>query len=308
MKLKESYSREDINFTKYEFENKFEDFLKYRENNHYLNNKKPKLKKTLKINNTNINIIKGISATIFYGEILTGLSGEKGEVIDDKSGDPLYTMDENHAKLSPIFFYLKIPKNRNFAYLVLERKGNYGIKELFGESINDYLNKIDKNTKLAINNFLVAKVFEKIISMGVVKEMEFIRHELPNELSELYDVPHKTNQMRGKVKRSYTSATGFPVKNLLTRLFNYSGYSEMIEIPEMNEKFDEVSFELEYNGSKKTFFMKHIGQNAPDYNVTDSLKYNMDGRPTITSILFQTEILIHDMEAYYESITKGKNA
>jgi len=215
-------------------------------------------------------------------------------------------MDDTHAKMAPIYFYLKIPKNRKFEYLVIEKKGNYGIKQLFSESINDFFYKNAIDLKISFNNFLVSSVFQKIISQGVIKEIEFVKHELPNDLTDLLDKGHTTKQISGKFKKVFIAPSGFPIKSLLNKLYWRSGRTDMVEIPEIDEKYNEVSFEISYNGSKKTIFMKNIGQNTPDFNVTDELEYE-NGRPTIESLVRQTEILIHDMETYQESITKGKN-
>lgn len=306
IRLKHKNKHEELFLSDENFETLFDDFLIYRENNHFLNDKNPASKKSLKTKVELVDSSYFAQETIYYGSLFTGLSGEGGDVIDDMTGDDLYTMDDSHAKMSPMYFYLKVPKKRKFGYLVIEKKGNYGIKQLFSESINDFFDRTGLDFRISFNNFLVSTVFEKIVSEGVVKEIEFIKHELPNDIADLYDTGHTTNQVKGKFKKVFIATNGFPVKGILNKLYWRSGRTDMVEIPELNDKFNEVSFEINYNGSKKTIYMKNIGQNTPDFNVTEQLDYQ-GGRPTIESLVKQTEILIYDMETYHESITKDKN-
>ncbi|MFD2969495.1 hypothetical protein [Sphingobacterium bambusae] len=306
IRLRHKNKQDDLFLSDELFEGHFDDFLIYRENNHYLNDKNKSSKKSLKTKFELVKAVYGELNTVYYGILFTGLSGESGEVIDDISGEDLYTMDESHAKMAPMYFYLKVPKKRKFGYLVVERRGNYGIKQLFNESINDFFYKNAIDLKISFNNFLVSTVFQKIIEKGVIKEIEFIKHELPSDIADLYDKGHETKQIRGKFKKVFVATAGFPVKGILNKLYWQSGRTEMVEIPELDDKFNEVSFEIEYNGSKKTIYMKNIGQNTPDFNVTEQLEYDR-GRPTIESLVRQTEVLIHDMETYHESLTKNGN-
>ncbi|MNL46842.1 hypothetical protein D3C87_1695910 [compost metagenome] len=75
----------------------------------------------------------------------------------------------------------------------------------------------------------------------------------------------------------------------------------MIEIPELGDRYDEVDFEMEYNGSKKTFHMKNVKRTTPDFNVSEHIVTDERGLPTYESLLGQCNILLNDMKEYHEA-------
>ncbi|GGG89957.1 hypothetical protein GCM10007415_25350 [Parapedobacter pyrenivorans] len=302
IKLKEKRKSDYLFLSRYneskeDFLDLFRSFLQYRKNNHYSKLDKQGIKKTLLFKET---FSRDVDNRTLQGFLHSGLSGQRGQVVDDSTGDDLYVMEKNHAKILPTYFFMHVPENRRFGYLILQRKSNYGIKELLVDSFNDFLIKLGAPLLFEANNFLVSSVFEKMLSVGRVFEMSFIKNHIPDDIEDMYDKDSLNKKIPGKIKTIVTTKNGFPVKGLLKRLYFAEHKHGMVEIPQLNDRFDEVDFEMEYNGSKKTFHMKNVGKTTPDFNVTDQIEF-IDDMPTYASLESQCHILLKDMRDYHES-------
>lgn len=276
----------------------FEEFLNYRVGNHFRGAKdKQGRRKSLYFRADNL---RRIDERTIHGFIYSGLSGEKGDVVNDRTGEDLYTMEDNHAKILPTYFFLHVPKNRKDAYLILQKKSNYGIKGLLEDAFADYFNKLSINFILEVNNFLVSLVFEKMLKVGRIFEMSFVKNRIEDNIEDLYDQGAKNKRIPGKTVTKITTKGGFPVSGLLKRLYFGSQKDGMVEIPELNDRFDEVDFDMDYNGSKKTFHMKNVGRTTPDFNVTDQVEV-VDNIPTYESLETQCQVLLKDMKDYHEA-------
>jgi len=287
-----------FNDPKLDFLQVFEDFLNYRIANHYRGPKdKQGRRKSLYYRADNL---QRIDERTLHGFVHSGLSGEKGDVVNDHTGEDLYTMEDNHAKILPTYFFLHIPENRKDGYLILQKKSNYGIKNLFEDAFADYFTKMNINYILEVNNFLVSLVFEKMLKVGRIFEMSFVKNIIDDDIADLYDKDARNKRIPGKTVTTITTKSGLPVSGLLRRLYFGSTKDGMVEIPELNDRFDEVDFDMDYNGSKKTFHMKNVGRTTPDFNVTDQIEL-VDNLPTYASLEAQCQILLKDMKEYHEA-------
>jgi len=68
-----------------------------------------------------------------------------------------------------------------------------------------------------------------------------------------------------------------------------------LKIEGIDEEFDEVEFELQLNGKKKTFYIANRTRIQPDIDVTGQLDYGDDGQPTLESLIRETETLLTDI-------------
>lgn len=71
--------------------------------------------------------------------------------------------------------------------------------------------------------------------------------------------------------------------------------NERIEIDGIDEEFDEIEFELELNGKRKTFYVAHKNRIQPDIDVTSQIVFDEQGQPIIQSLIAQSEELIEDI-------------
>lgn len=288
-----------FNETNDDFLETFKLFLNYRIGNHYRGERdKQGRTKSLYFKTENLKII---DERTIHGFIHTGLSGEKGDVVNDRTGEDLYTMENFHAKILPTYFFLHIPENRKDGYLILQKKNNYGIKGLLERAFEDYFTNLGLNLMLEVNNFLVSLVFEKMLNVGRIYEMSFIRNQIEDNIEDMYDNGNKNSRIPGKTKTTISTKYGFPVKGILSRLYHGALKDGMVEIPELHQRYDEVDFEMEYNGSRKTFHMKNVKRTTPDFNVSEHIEFDNSDLPTYESLEKQCQILLKDMKEYHEA-------
>ena len=70
---------------------------------------------------------------------------------------------------------------------------------------------------------------------------------------------------------------------------------ERIEIEGIDEDFDEIEFELELNGKRKTFYVMNKHRIQPDVDVTSQIEFTEQGEPAIESLIQQSEELVRDI-------------
>jgi hypothetical protein len=130
---------------------------------------------------------------------------------------------------------------------------------------------------------------------GNLKKVELIKRRIPNSIEEYYQNGSNPEQIPGVLRTSMSSSTSLPdnfklvVNNLFTNPSN-----ETIEIAGIDEEFDEIEFELELNGKKKSFYVANRQRIQPDIDVTNSLNYE-NGIATTESLVSQCEELVSDI-------------
>jgi len=131
---------------------------------------------------------------------------------------------------------------------------------------------------------------------GNLKKVEFIKRRIPGSIVDYYDRDGRPDEIPGTLKTSMLSPTSLPdnFKRVVDDLFTNPD-RERIEIDGIDEGFDELEFELELNGKRKTFYVIHRNRIQPNIDVTRDLQYDEDGNPTTESLIEQSEILIREV-------------
>jgi hypothetical protein len=232
-----------------------------------------------------------------YGYFSSGVSGDEYQIRDLETQDPLLNVERNHAAFRNLFFYMQIPSGRNSGALILQRKAKYGIKTIFKKTINLYMREQGYQIyKVEVNNLLHGRVYQRMIEHGNLKKVDLIRKRIPTTLEQYYENDGNPEEIPGTLRTSMSSATSLPqaYRNLVDRLFRDPN-RERIEINGIDEEFDELEFELELNGKKKTFYVANKQRIQPDIDVTSQLQYDENGAPTTESLLSQCEELVQDI-------------
>jgi len=229
-----------------------------------------------------------------YGFLSSGVSGEDYKIKDIETNVEMFKVNKNHAAFRDVFFYLQIPKNKDYGALILQRKSKFGIKTIFTKSINQFAKNIGfMGYYIQVNNIIHGKVYNRMIREGNLKRIEFIKRKIPNDIAAFYENGGNVDLIPGTLKTSM-SASKLPenFKNFVDRLFNNSN-RERIEIKDIDD-FEEVEFELELNGKRKTFYVVHRNRIQPDIDVTNDLQY-FNNEITIESLVKQAETLIEEV-------------
>ena len=232
-----------------------------------------------------------------HGFFSTGVSGEEYDIKDVASRETIIAVQRNHAAFRNIFFYLKIPTQRDNGALILQRKAKFGIKTILKKTLNRYVKEQGyQNYTVFINNVVHGRVYRRMIEHGNLKKVDLIKRRLPSSIEAYYNNDMREDQIPGTLKTSMLSPTSLPqnYKNFVNDLFTNPD-RERIEIDGIDEDFDEVEFELELNGKRKTFYVKHKNRIQPDIDVTADVELSEQGVPTTESLIRISEELIVDI-------------
>jgi hypothetical protein len=233
-----------------------------------------------------------------YGQFSTGVSGEEYQIKDVETREEVLNVRRNHAAFRNIFFYIKLPTQRDSGALILQRKAKFGIKTVFKKTINQYIKGQGyQNYTVLVNNVVHGRVYRRMITEGNLKKIDFIKRRIPSSIEEYYRNGGVPEQIPGTLKTSMlSSSASLPqnFKNFVDNLFTNPD-RERIEIEGIDEDFDEVEFELELNGKRKTFYVMHRNRIQPDVDVTSQIEFSENGEPLLESLIEQSEELITDL-------------
>jgi hypothetical protein len=232
-----------------------------------------------------------------YGYFSSGISGERFDVRDlDTNETELEVEPSKHGSFRNIFFYLFIPREKRIGYLILQRKAKFGIKTILKRILNKYIHEHGfSNYYVEINNLLHSSVYEKMIQEGNLKKVDLIKKRIPNSIEE-YFKNGKTHDTKGTLRTSISTHTGLSGKwkEFIDQLFRNHNDNTRIEIKGGDEELDEIEFELELNGKKKTFHIVNHQRTQPDVDVTTNVQFE-NGEPTMDSLISEAQSLIDDM-------------
>jgi len=231
-----------------------------------------------------------------YGYFSSGVSGELYKIKDLESRESVWNVERNHGAFRNLFYYVHIPTGRNYGSLILQRRARFGIKTVFGITINKYFKSQGYQLhKVIVNNVVHHSVYRKMMDLGNLKKVELIKRRIPNSIEEYYRNGGNPTQIPGVLKTSMSSSTSLPenFKSLIDNLYNNHS-NQTIEIQGIDEEFDEIEFELELNGKNKSFYIANRKRIQPDIDVTASLTFE-NGIATTESLISQCEELVNDV-------------
>ncbi len=232
-----------------------------------------------------------------YGYFSSGVSGEKYQIRDVVTQDNVLDVEKNHAAFRNLFFYLDIPIGRNTGALILQKKAKFGIKTIFKRTINRFMHEQGYQVyKVEVNNLLHGQVYRRMIELGNLKRVDLIKKRIPSTIEEYYENNGNPQEIPGTLITSMKSGSSLPhsYRRLVDRLFSNPNH-ERIELAGIDEEFDEVEFELELNGKRKTFYVANRQRIQPDIDVSGHLDYDENDVPTIDSLVQQCEELVQDI-------------
>lgn len=124
-----------------------------------------------------------------HGIIETGLYGKELEIADkDDPEHIIFNSDTNAAVMKPFFFLIKIPRNGDIAYIILERTDNEGVSSLMRTLLLSFLrDKLDDYSDLIIEKEnLITNKYIDALANGTIKSTTFHLRKLPEELADRY--------------------------------------------------------------------------------------------------------------------------
>lgn len=232
-----------------------------------------------------------------YGYFYTGVGGDEYDIINTRTLEKEKEIKKHHAAYRTIFFYLYVPKNKNIAFLILQRRSNYGIKTKVQPILQEYLNECGfQNYRLYFKNIINASVMQFMLAHGQLKKISFTKRSVPESLEDFIYKNQESNERKGKLTVSlHSNDLGSKWRYDIEQLYkNTSIEKETVEIDGLDDSYDEIEFELDHQGKKKTFYIVNRSRVQPDINVTASIEFK-DGIPTIDSLVATARSTIEDL-------------
>lgn len=230
-----------------------------------------------------------------YGYISSGVNEDKFTVraSDEKKFE---SNPETDITFRSLFFYLQVPRGKTYAYLIIQKKRDLGGKNSLEKALRSYLTeKGYSGYNVSINNLLNARVYDKMMTQGNLKKIDFIKRTIPDTIEELVDQPKKEYTQKGTLTTTIKSRTTLSKywKEYIHKIFVGINKNATIELNDSNE-VDEIEFELELKGKIKTFHVIHKNRTWPDIDVTSDVIFE-NNIPTTESLVSISNDLINDI-------------
>lgn len=232
---------------------------------------------------------------MIYGYLSSGISDEDYKVMDEEN-NLMFEGKRNHRTFRKLFFYISLPLGQQYGYVIIQRKPSLGAKGILLNSINNYLQNLGyKNFKVSFSNMLNSRVYETMMKQGSLKRIDFIKHSLPATKEELID--NGPNTEKGTITTSIQARGSLSPywKQVVDELFKREYKDSVIELDDNIKDINEVEFELEFKGKKKTFHVLNRGRTQPDVEVTDEIEHDEENIPEEESLAQVAQNLIDDI-------------
>jgi hypothetical protein len=232
-------------------------------------------------------------------------TGEEFEIRNGNSNNLNYLVSENELQSRKMFSFIHIPKNSKKGYVVFENKSKHGVKIIFEREFNRFLKERGyEKFSLIMTPGLNFNYLSSMIEKGKLKKVRLIDYRYSNEVQlSLWGNINLNININGEEIRElkFNSKTENSLfKNELYKLF-FSKIDMEEKIIFMNQyDVDEISFEINYNDSSKTFYLKDKNKMRANIDISNKLEY-LDSEPTYSSMKKVALELIHEILGYGSS-------
>lgn len=224
------------------------------------------------------------------GIIESGEYGTQEEIVNIETGEAKYTKTKDDAALVPFYFMIYIAPNADKGFLVLERIGNIGIVSALSKAIETFIVPLlaDRFT-LNIAPYLVPQVLEiNLDAVGGAKKV-VLRGVDSNQFKDM-----KTNEI---FTDCYTEVSFIAPRNGL--IHQVEGIMDLLRGRKKGEPYrvnniecQDVAFELDINGSKRTVSVAKMTNLGMNIDITPHLLADATGYPSYDSLFEQANIIL----------------
>lgn len=224
---------------------------------------------------------------IFFGEFSYGTYGTEHNIknINDQNKEN-QKLNKDQSVLTPYYFYIEIPSHRKDGLVILESKGNAGIKILFEEWLDEFINKSSHtNLKLELKKFLPKKTIDTYLNKGFVKRLRFLSYRLPTDELEIldgYEPEEGYVELKIHINKENRKLIKESMKSLLRNKNDEA--KKYKNVMGDNLETDDIKLEVDLNGSERTFTIDNLENAVPTRDITDELENGEDGHRTFESI------------------------
>lgn len=236
------------------------------------------------------------SSRVIYGFLSSGIGGDKFKVRAEGELKTTFEADpEKHITFRDLFFYLKIPRNQRFAYLIIQKTRDLGAKNSIEKALTNFLKENHYSEfEAKIYNLINGAVFTRMISQGNLKTIDFIKKKIPATLDDLMGNGENTTKGTFTTSLKAHKSLNNYWKDFINSIYLKSSANSIIELKDYDDSFDEIEFELELNNKIKTYHVSARHRTQPDVEVSKDLDFE-NNEPTKESLVRVSESLIEEL-------------
>jgi hypothetical protein len=226
------------------------------------------------------------SKRVIHGFFDSALTGDKMKIKDNDTNSLIYDVKNRDLQSRNFFFFIYVPKNSKYAFLVVQKKSNHGVKNVLENSFNDFLNLKGFIDFRAILEYAPDyNLLNRLIEFGELKEVKLITNKIFSSFDEQFENIEGVENS-GTFEETFKFNKTSRSEKFKRQLFNLykTTFKDYEQINVSNKFYDEVSFLITLNGLSKTFYVKNKAKIRSDADVTDHLDF-IDGEPTKNSLL-----------------------
>ena len=230
-----------------------------------------------------------------HGIIEVGEFGYSQKIVNSKTGGLAYSKMKDEAGLIPFFVRLAPTPKPDRAILLCQKFRTFGIKTHIHEALGPTILKIDPMWSLRIEKIVPMALITKFLSEGEVKTVRFISHDAPSDVAD--DLKQLTPDKDAacvevvvRAKRGKSFGSG-----LLDLIKQKKPVTGLLTLPQMD--YDTLKVDIEIGGKRKTLDLTNMHKIGGVVDVTDELKFDNNGHPTLTSLLASSRDLIVELRA-----------
>lgn len=247
--------------------------------------------KTIKLKSGNLQIDSG--RRIIRGMVESGPFGREEDIVGISTGRLNYRKKKEDTIHQPFYFLLWVPEEFDKGFLILQRLGVSGIRNVFQATLKTFFQERYQDLLIDFRAFLDQEIARQFIEHGNYEKVTLIKNGLPSDLADQYGLTQYAEESSEyQLKLELIAPNGFRKRwlNKAGTRFLDDPHAVFFEADLIkNLGFDEsnphtVSVTSRYNDQTRTIDLSETGKFKPSYLVTDLCEWGDDGYPTFSSL------------------------
>lgn len=212
---------------------------------------------------------------ILFGKINTGYFGKIDDVfnIDNDNDEPDYVIKENQSVQKPFYFMICIPNLKDTGYIILEREGTSGIKQIFSWLFEKFVRETLHDYRVDITHFIEENIIKRYITDGQYSSITLTRNSLPADVAERYGLErYDTNDytIELKITAKNGKKIGVLAKHRILSIFKGDriGYFTDTLFPKIGfDKNSTIKIKSNFNNAVRTVNLDDTMKFKPYYDI-----------------------------------------
>lgn len=226
------------------------------------------------------------------GLIMSGDYGQAGEIIESTNGNVSYKKKKTESLAEPFYFYIAVPDKERRGIVILQQTGLQGVKGLIETTLTGVFEAENPDYRLHLRQLTVADTLAEYLKTGNVEELIVEKHEIPADIADLYGGQRRAYP--GTFTQSIRSSAGLFNKSGLIAFAK--GQKKLEDVFEFDDNgFDVVKAKIRVGDELKSVNLTKADSISMSFDVTDDLRFGLDGHPTKASLKAEFDKIAKDL-------------